>query len=108
MESRNIAPISGLLYSKQTTRFHRSPPPPAPFEYFFIFSSHVYGVNALRSNHGDAVYNGDDVDCHGNTGWVVGSVWDKGDRGVVSGRERVISVQEDLETADAELIDRIQ
>lgn len=46
------------------------------------------------SNHGNADYNGGDVDCHGNIWWVFGSVWDKSNRKVVSGRERVILVKE--------------
>lgn len=50
---------------------------PLTLSFLFIPCTLGHG-NKLCSNHGDADENGDDdVDCHGNTGWVVGRVWDE-------------------------------
>lgn len=67
---------SAPLNMKQTIQLHRSL---LPLALFFLIPCHG---NTLCSNHGDADEDGegDNVDCHGNTGWVVRSVWDERDR----------------------------
>lgn len=85
MEYRSIAPIRGAETNHEafTDLCRRSLHPNTFFFSFFIPCTRSHG-NTLCSNHGDADENGedDDVDCHGNTGWVVGRVWAERDRGV--------------------------
>lgn len=66
------APLNVAL--KPTIQRHRSL---LPLTLFFLIPCHG---NTLCSNHGDADEDGEDVDCHGNTGWVVRRVWDERDR----------------------------